>query len=219
MRALIFDFDGVIADSEMLANTVLAEWVSCHGLPTTVEQAMQRYLGKRWPEVIAAVEAQSGRALPADFPQALKMATLERFRAELQEVPGAAAFVRRHAHWRRGIASSSAADRLGVCLERLGLAEDFGEHVYSAELVERGKPAPDIFLLAASRLGVAPADCIVIEDSAGGVRAGLAAGMTVIGLCAASHVSVGHAEVLRAAGAHHVAADWEEVGAFVSATS
>ncbi len=156
MRALIFDFDGVIADSEMLANTVLAEWVSSHGLPTTVEQAMGRYLGKRWPEVMAAIELQSGRALSADFSGRLKAATLDRFRAELKEVRGAAAFVRRHAYHPRCIASSSATDRLHVCLETLGLAGEFGPHVYSADLVTRGKPAPDIFLLAASRLGVAP---------------------------------------------------------------
>jgi HAD superfamily hydrolase (TIGR01509 family) len=182
VRALIFDFDGVIADSEILANTVLAEWVSRHGFSITAEEAMRRYLGKRWADVIAAIEAESGRALPADFSAKLKAATLERLRGALKEVPGASAFVRRHAHRPRGIASSSAADRIRACLEALDLTEDFGGHVYSAELVARGKPAPDVFLLAASRLGVAPADCIVIEDSAGGVRAGLAAGMTVIGL-------------------------------------
>lgn len=144
MNALIFDFDGVIADSEVLANTVLAEWTSRHGLPTTAEEAMRRYLGKRWPEVLAAIEAESGRALPADFSANLMTATLERFRAVLREVPGASAFVRRHARRPRGIASSSAADRIRVCLEVLGLADDFGPHVYSADLVARGKPAPDI---------------------------------------------------------------------------
>jgi beta-phosphoglucomutase-like phosphatase (HAD superfamily) len=88
-------------------------------------------------------------------------------------------------------------------------------HVYSGDMVERGKPYPDIFLLAAERMGIAPTDCIVIEDSAGGVQAGLAAGMTVVGLSAASHVRPGHAERLQAAGAHYLAGGWDQVAAIV----
>jgi beta-phosphoglucomutase-like phosphatase (HAD superfamily) len=210
MGGLIFDFDGVIADSEALANTVLAETVSSHGLSTTLEQALNRYMGKRWPEVIGEIETGIGRTLPDTFSEGLKRATLNRFREELREVAGATAFIRQFSHLPRSIASSSSIDRLRLCLNILGLEKEFA-HVYSGDMVERGKPHPDIFLFAAERMGVEPSQCIVIEDSEGGVRAGLAAGMTVIGLCAASHLRVGHTERLLGAGAHYVAGSWDQV--------
>ncbi len=105
----------------------------------------------------------------------------------------------------RCIASSSSPDRLAACLDILGLADSFGAHVYSASQVKRGKPHPDIFLHAARQVGVAPAEAIVLEDSEGGVRAAVAAGMTAIGFLGASHIGPGHAERLRAAGAHYIA--------------
>ena len=148
-------------------------------------------------------------------PDDLKSTIHARFRDELREVSGARAFIRAHAHLPRAIASSSSADRLAICLEVLGLAPDFGPHVYSADLVTRGKPHPDIFLLAAERLSAHPAACIVIEDSPGGIRAARAAGMTAIGLCAAAHLPPNHAEALRTAGAHHIAANWHDVQAIV----
>jgi HAD superfamily hydrolase (TIGR01509 family) len=104
-----------------------------------------------------------------------------------------------------GIASSSSIDRLQLCLSVLALEAEFGGHVFSADMVARGKPHPDIFLFAASRLGVRPDQCLVIEDSAGGIRAAVAAGMTVVGLCAASHIREGHDLKLRDAGAVHLA--------------
>jgi HAD superfamily hydrolase (TIGR01509 family) len=220
-RALIFDFDGVIADSEGLVNQAMADTLTGLGLPTSLEQSLSTFLGKRWPEVMALVEARlaaQGRAgtMPASFSDDLKTAVHVRFRGHLAEVPGARAFIRAHAHLPRAIASSSSADRLALCLDVLGLAEDFGSHVYSADLVTRGKPDPDIFLLAAERLNADPADCIVIEDSPGGIRAARAAGMTAVGLAAAAHLPAGHAEALRDAGAHHIAANWDDVRAIVT---
>jgi hypothetical protein len=94
---LIYDFDGVIADSEALANTVLAETITSLGRPTTLDEALDRYMGKRWPEVIALIESDLGRALPNSFSEDLKMATLERFSADLREVQGASSFIR-HFH-------------------------------------------------------------------------------------------------------------------------
>jgi HAD superfamily hydrolase (TIGR01509 family) len=215
-RALIFDFDGVIADSEVLVNQAMADTLTGLGLPTTLEQSLSIFLGKRWPEVMALVQARlaaqgRGGTMPASFSDDLKAAVHVRFRGELTEVPGARAFIRAHAHLPRAIASSSSADRLALCLDVLGLAEDFGGHVYSADLVTRGKPNPDIFLLAAERLNADPADCLVIEDSPGGIRAARAAGMTAIGLAAAAHLPPGHAQALGDAGAHHIAASWDDV--------
>ena len=216
VAGLIFDFDGVIADSEALANTVLAEHVGALGLPTTLDDSLARYMGKRWPDVIALIQDGVGRVLPAGFSEDLKAATLERLAAELREVEGAGAFIRRFQALPRCIASSSSPDRLRLCLNVLGLADTFADMVFSADMVERGKPHPDVFLLAADRLRIAPRHCLVIEDSVSGVQAGVEAGMTVLGLCAGSHLREGHAARLLAAGASRVAASWAEAADWVA---
>jgi HAD superfamily hydrolase (TIGR01509 family) len=214
VAALIFDFDGVIADSEAIANTVLAETVTDLGHSTTLDQALARYSGRRWDEAVAEIEAAIGKPLPSDFSNQLKFATFERFRTDLKEVRGASDFIRRFPHIPRCIASSSSMDRLQLCLSVLALEAEFGSHVFSADMVARGKPHPDIFLFAASRLGVSPEKCLVIEDSPGGIRAAVAAGMTVVGLCAASHIRAGHDLRLREAGAVHLAQSWSDVERF-----
>jgi len=212
--ALIFDFDGVIADSEAIANTVLADTVTALGYSTTLDQSLARYSSLRWADVIAEIEATIGKPVPADFFGDLKLATLAKFRTELQEVRGASDFIRQFAHLPRCIASSSSMDRLQLCLSVLGLEAEFDGRVFSADLVARGKPHPDIFLFAAAKLGVSPKECLVIEDSPGGVKGAVAAGMTAIGLCAASHIRDGHDARLRDAGAAHLAHSWAEVEQF-----
>lgn len=209
-RLIIYDFDGVIADSEVVANTVLAEFVTELGTPTTLEDSYRLYMGKRFNEVVAAVEASLGRSLPESFPAEFQQRTLERFRSELRLVDGARQYVDAFAHLPRCIASSSSPDRLAVCLDVLGLQSDFGGRVFSASAVSRGKPHPDIFLHAAEQMQCKPADCIVIEDSPSGVAAGVAAGMTVIGLMAASHMRPEHRARLASAGARFVASTFEE---------
>jgi HAD superfamily hydrolase (TIGR01509 family) len=211
MGALIFDFDGVIADSEAIANTVLAETVTGLGYSTTLDQSLSRFAHRRWVEVMAEIEAATGKPLPTDFSDELKHATFARFRTDLKEVSGAADFIKRFARLPRAIASSSSIDRLKLCLSVLGMEAEFGEHVFSADMVARGKPHPDIFLFAAARLGVSPERCLVIEDSTGGIKAAIAAGMTAVGLCAASHIREGHDVKLREAGALHLAQSWKEV--------
>jgi HAD superfamily hydrolase (TIGR01509 family) len=211
MGALIFDFDGVIADSEAIANTVLAETVTALGHATTLDQALVRYSGKRWADVMAEIKAATGKPLPADFSGELKRSTLDRFRTDLKEVSGATDFIRKFSDIPRCIASSSSMDRLQLCLSILGLEAEFEGRVFSADMVARGKPHPDIFLLAAGKLGATPSECLVIEDSTGGIKAAVAAGMTAIGLCAASHIRDGHDVTLRGAGAVHLANSWCEV--------
>jgi HAD superfamily hydrolase (TIGR01549 family) len=165
---------------------------------------------------MAEIEAAVGKPLPFDFSSELKRATLDRFRTELREVSGAAQFIKRFAHIPRCIASSSSIDRLQLCLSSLALEAEFGDHVFSADMVARGKPYPDIFLFAADKLGAKPSECLVIEDSAGGIKAAVAAGMTTVGLCAASHIRAGHDIKLRDAGAVHLARSWSDVEEFAS---
>jgi HAD superfamily hydrolase (TIGR01509 family) len=214
-RALIFDFDGVIADSEVLSNTVLAEIVTELGVPTTVEDAYRGYMGKRFHEVIAAIEKAVSRTLPQSFDVQYQDRTLERFRQELAPIAGVREFITKFVDLPRCIASSSSPDRLAVCLEVLQMTALFEGRVFSASNVARGKPHPDIFLHASAEIGVSPHKCIVIEDSASGVIAGRAAGCTVIGLLAAGHIRDGHAATLREAGAHYVVADYLEMEGIV----
>lgn len=216
MGALIFDFDGVIADSEALANTVLAETISQLGHATNLDDSLDRYSGRRWDDAMAAIAVTVGKPLPPTFSNDLKVAILDRFRSELKEVSGAGKFIQAFSDVPRCIASSSSIDRLQLCLSALNLTDAFGDNVFSADMVLRGKPHPDLFLLAAERLGAEPKSCLVIEDSTSGIKAAVAAGMTAVGLCAASHIRDGHHLRLREAGAAYVVDSWGEVAQIAS---
>jgi HAD superfamily hydrolase (TIGR01509 family) len=209
-RAIIFDFDGVIADSEVLSNTVIAEFVTELGVPTTLEDAYRDYMGKRFHDVIDAIERAVGGPLPRSFGEQFQERTFQRFRRELVAIAGVREFIARFVDVSRCIASSSSPDRLVLCLDVLEMATLFEGRVFSASNVARGKPHPDIFLHAAAEIGASPHECIVIEDSASGVIAARAAGSTVIGLLAAGHIRDGHAAALTQAGAHHLAVDYRE---------
>jgi HAD superfamily hydrolase (TIGR01509 family) len=211
-RLIVFDFDGVIADSEVLANTVLAEFVTELGVPMTVDDSLRTFMGKRLVDVLESIGVMTRRPLAADAAADFMRRTLARFRTHLQPVPGVHEYLASVEGVARCIASSSSPDRLAVCLDVIGLAAAFGPHVYSASMVARGKPHPDLFLHAAARCGVAPDDAIVIEDSENGVRAGIAAGMTTIGFLGASHIRDGDEARLRRAGAHHIARTYGDVG-------
>ena len=195
----------------MLSNSVIAEIVSEFGVPTTVDDAYRTFMGKRLSEVIEAIELVIGRRVPADFADAYQRRTFEVFRTRLKPVNGAREFIEVWREVPRCIASSSSPERLALSLEVLNMTPLFEGRVFSASNVERGKPHPDIFLHAAEQLGIAPGDCIVIEDSVGGVTAGRAAGATVIGLTAASHIQPGHDARLKQAGADHVVASFAEL--------
>jgi HAD superfamily hydrolase (TIGR01509 family) len=187
------------------------------GHPTTLEDSYRLYMGKRFADVIAAIETAIGRSLPSGFPHDFQTRTLDRLRRDLTPVAGAPEFIAAFDAYPRCIASSSSPDRLAVCLDKLGLAPAFPNSVFSASSVPRGKPHPDIFLFAAEKMRAYPADCIVIEDSASGVEGARAAGMAAIGLLAAGHIQPGQREKLVAAGAHHVVDTFVEIEPIVRA--
>ena len=211
--AIIFDFDGVIADSEVRANLSLAESLTAVGMPTTYDECLRDYHGHNWQETQRRIEARFGRALPADFRETHRTRARARFMEGFDAVPGAPAFLDTLGSTPRAIASSSRAEYIDWALGLFGLRHHFGEHIYSADGWDRGKPHPDIYFAAAKGLGVDPAQCLVIEDSPIGVRAGLAAGMTVVGFCGASHIvdRPAHGEVLRSTGVHHLAFAFDEI--------
>jgi HAD superfamily hydrolase (TIGR01509 family) len=207
---IIFDFDGVIADSEYLSNLILAEGLSGIGLPTTVDQAIELYMGRRWADCLPLMEELRGSPLPEDFLAAQIQQVHSRLVTEVKPVQGLRPFLTAFPHTARCIASSGKLDYIGRCLDQMQLAECF-EHRFSAHDVMRGKPHPDLFLKAAATLAVHPSECVVIEDSPMGVRAGKAAGMFTFGLCAGGHIRQGHADRLVEAGADMVAEGFDQI--------
>ena len=202
---IIFDCNGVLVDSEQIAAAVATEEFARVGVPITPALVMRYFSGRRPADMFAAIEAATKRKLPVNFAARVAAATLVRMRAELRAVPHAA-----HAlTWLRGpkcVASSSPLNRIRMSLETTGLARFF-DHVFSASDVARGKPAPDLFLHAASRMGVQAHDCIVVEDSPAGVSAAAAAGMAPIGFVGGSHASGELGGQLIMAGAQTIVAD------------
>jgi HAD superfamily hydrolase (TIGR01509 family) len=218
---LIFDFDGVIADSETLSNTLLGETLTAFGRLTTTEDAMRRYMGRRWSDNLALMAQDFGGQVPAGFEDALRNVTRVRMRAEVEPVPGVAAFIAehtaKHLHTPVCIASSSSPEWLGDMTRKFGFAPHFEGRLFSATNVARGKPAPDIFLHAADGMRtVASQRCIVVEDSPAGVAGAKAAGMTAIGFCGASHIRAGHDDKLRGAGADAIATSWPDVAGIIA---
>jgi HAD superfamily hydrolase (TIGR01509 family) len=206
---IIFDFDGVVVDSELIANEVLAEMISELGVPMTTEAVMRVFVGKRLDDVVIEIGAITGRPVDASIGVDLTRRTLERFRRDLREMPGLRDYISALSAVKRCIASSSSRERIDACLDMLRLRDAFS-HVFSASQVARGKPHPDLFLHAASQLAVEPANVIVLEDSEAGIRAAVAGGMLPIGFVGGSHIGVDHEARLRAAGARYIARSFAE---------
>ncbi|MEF8754262.1 MAG: HAD family hydrolase [Accumulibacter sp.] len=200
---VIFDCDGVLVDSEPIASRVLAEALSEIGFPLTAQQAIDRYTGISLGAVLALVEADWRRQLPAGFAARLGERDQAAFAAELQPVSGAAEMLA-SLGLPCCVASSGTIGKIRGNLSLTGLLQYLEPHLFSATMVARGKPAPDLFLHAAATMAVPPADCVVIEDSIAGVQAARAAGMRVFGFHGGGHARPDSAAALRAAGATRV---------------
>jgi HAD superfamily hydrolase (TIGR01509 family) len=211
--AILFDFDGVLIESEFIGNKHIADYLTSIGHPTTPEQSMANFMGYAGKDFLDRVEAWIGRALPEDFFAAREIEDARVMAEGIGEVAGAVAFVRSlPADLPKAVVSSSSTRWIRRHLEHLGLSDAFGEHLYSGrEHVERGKPQPDLYLFAADKLGVAIGDCAIIEDSPVGATGAVASGGHVIGLCAGNHCAPDHADRLRAIGVAAVASSFDEV--------
>ena len=211
--AIIFDFDGVLLESEFEGNRLLAELLTELGHRHTVEDAIRSYVGLAGPQFLEAIEARIGGPLPPQFHERRKEQSVRALREGVRAVVGAVEFVRDlPPDVGQAVASSSSTRWLHGHLANLGLADLFGAHVYSGrEHVERGKPAPDLYLHAAGELGVPIERCAIIEDSEIGVTGALASGAFVIGLAAGAHCLDGHSDRLRVLGVEHMAENFDEV--------
>ena len=210
--AILFDFDGVLIESEWAGNKQIADWLTANGHPTTTAEAMDLFMGLSGPDFHAAMERRIGGALPDAFVAARREEDARVLREGLDEVAGAVAFVRSlPPDLPRAVVSSSSTHWITTHLDHLGLRHAFS-HVFSGkEHVARGKPAPDLYLYAAEKLGVPIGRCAIIEDSPVGATGAVASGGYVIGLCAGSHCAPDHGERLQSLGVNAVATDFAEV--------
>lgn len=217
--AIIFDFDGVLIESEYAGNLQIARTLTELGFPTTVDQALATFVGLGGRDFLDAVAGHIGGPVPDAFHSARKLEDERVLTLGIEAVAGAEAFVRSlPASLPRAIASSSTTHWIETHLAHIGLREAFGAHIYSGrEHVSRGKPAPDIYLHAAQALGVDIVRTLIIEDSRVGVTGAVASGARVVGLAVGQHCGPGHEAILRSAGAPLVVHDFAALEHLIAA--
>ena len=209
-QLVIFDCDGVLVDSERITNRVFAEALGELGLAFTLEDMYEHFMGRSMAQCLDKITELLGRPPPADFVTIYRARSTRALEAEVTPVHGIERALAQIAiPW--CVASSGAHDKMRLTLGRTGLLPHFEGKLFSVTEVARAKPAPDVFLHAASHCGVAPADCAVVEDTPTGVAAAVAAGMTVLGFAALTP-----RDRLRAAGAHCVFDDMAELPALLA---
>lgn len=210
--AVIFDCDGVLVESEILGNQILAEFLTDHGYACTTEQSIALFAGRAMSGIIEKATELTGRDM-RDACERIFIARLEAaFTDRLTPVPGIPELIA-SLTVPKAVASNSPVSRLSLSLRRTNLLGLFGPHVYSADHVAKPKPAPDLFLHAAAGLGVPPDRCLVIEDGPGGIAAAHAAGMRCIAFAAGGHCTPTHIQKLRASTALHTAHTTAELAA------
>lgn len=188
-KAIIWDCDGVLIDSEVLSCTAAVEILAELGYKITLEKYLNDFMGKSTAQMFSDIEAETGLQLQKNFPDAtLQQRQKDIFTQHLKATEGMAETLKQLTI-PMAIASGSSSARLEHTLKITQLFDFFKDHIYSAEMVKNGKPAPDVFLYAADKLGVNPADCLVIEDSIHGVHGAKAAGMDVFAFMGGSHMN------------------------------
>lgn len=212
---IIFDCDGVLVDSEPLANQVMADYLNEQGLPCTRMQASTRFVGLSFASIRKSIQIEDGVTLPATFEQEVMRRDLEVFKTNLKAINGVADVLTSLA-LAKCVASSGNHGKIRNSLTLTDLLDHFGHNIFSATDVVHGKPAPDLFLHAARNMGALPKNTIVIEDSLVGVQAGVAAGMRVFGFLGGGHIGVGHGQRLLSAGAELVFERMQDLNALIN---
>ena len=215
---VIFDCDGVLVDSEIITNDVAVEFFNKAGFSISTEDALHRFLGKSDARMCAEMEAEMGKSLPADFLKQLHEATLQALSQNLKMIEGVKDVLGSFT-CKKCVASSSVPEKILNSLNQVGLISFFfQDSIFSATMVKRSKPAPDLFLFSAERMNVEPSKCVVIEDSLSGVQAAVAAGMDVIGFTGGSHLKnwPEHREKLRQAGALSICTHMRDLAQYLA---
>ncbi len=214
IELVIFDCDGVLLDSEIIACSADAEALRKIGYDISTEQMAMRFAGVPDGAIDAIIEIELGKSLPKHFRADIKRTVLEKYRTELRSITGAHSLLST-LKTKKCVASSAAPAKLALGLVETDLYELVYPYIFSAHLVAQGKPHPDIFEYAAKAMNVHTAQCLVLEDSVAGVTAAVAANMKCIGFTGGSHCQTGHANRLQAAGAFQVIDRLEQLMDFV----
>lgn len=199
IELLISDCDGVLVDSEILSERIVMDELSRHAPRTELEKLLEGTFGLTTRDIIQRVEERFGITLPEGIHKDIRTRAEQLIATQVEPIPGVKEALER-IDLPLAVASNSQRHSVVSSVARAGLTERVAGHIFSADMVEHPKPAPDVYLLAARTMGVSPENCLVIEDSATGVRAALAAGMRVIGFTGASHIPPKHGETLRRLG-------------------
>ncbi|MCY0148441.1 HAD family hydrolase [Hoeflea sp. G2-23] len=186
-KLIIFDCDGVLVDSEVISANVLIDALASIGVVVDFAHVQTHFLGRSWATVAAEIRNSHGYLPGNDFEEMYRSQLLKRFERELVPTPGMVALLQ-SLTVNVCVATSSTPKRAKRSLELTGLSPFFGADVFTASEVEHGKPAPDLFLHAASRMQVDPAECLVIEDAVPGIQAAIHAGMQVLRFTGGSHL-------------------------------
>jgi HAD superfamily hydrolase (TIGR01509 family) len=213
---LICDCDGVLVDSEVIADRVIVETLSATFPGVDFESVAKTAFGQQTSRFLAGLETQFGIEMPADFLDTID----HNIEAELARSLGPIVGVRdalSRVTLPAAVVSNSHMARVTASVRRAGLADIFGPRVFSAEQVARPKPFPDVYLYAARQLGVEPARCVVVEDSVSGLNAARAAGMKTIAFVGASHIPDGYADVLRGMGVTRIIERMEQLPELIAA--
>jgi HAD superfamily hydrolase (TIGR01509 family) len=215
---VIFDCDGVLVDSEIISARVDSELLARLGFEINPQEVALRFAGYTTEKIFREIGKEMGRAIPDDLIREAQQETDRRLGSEVEAIPGVQEMLD-NLDDPRCICSNSRPERLEITLRHTGLWDRFRPYVFSAPAVGegRGKPAPDVFLHAASVFEVSPADAVVIEDSIAGVTGAVAAGMRVIGFTGASHTWTGHSDALVDVGALTVVRRMADLAATIEA--
>ncbi|HEX3863460.1 MAG TPA: HAD family hydrolase [Stellaceae bacterium] len=197
---VIFDCDGVLVDSEPIVNRAHAETLTACGCAFDGAELLERFCGMSDKDMLATIERERGWMRPSDYETRVAAIVARDYATSLQAIDGVAA-VLAALTVPCCVASSGVPAQIRRGLGATGLAGYFGDRLFSATMVARGKPAPDLFLYAAARMQARPAHCVVIEDSLPGVAGAVSAGMTAIGFVGGGHCRSDHAQRLAAHGA------------------
>ena len=212
---VIFDCDGVLVDSELLINCAHADALRRHGYPVTAEMLAERFTGVSDADMLRAIEREHGIAPPENY-EALVNALIDSVcETSLVATPGTLGALAA-LDVSTCVASGGILPRIRTSLRIVGLLDRFDPYLFSATMVARGKPAPDLFLHAAGSMGIPPGRCLVVEDSVAGVQAAIAAGMTAIGFCGGKHCRPDHADRLRQHGAISAISDMGDLLPLIS---
>ncbi|WP_173931069.1 HAD family hydrolase [Chelativorans sp. Marseille-P2723] len=217
---IIFDCDGVLVDSEIVAARVEAEMLRKAGYEITPEELAERYAGLTFRDILMRIETEAQMLFQASLIDQAEARVDARLKAEVKPIEGAARAVA-SIDMEKCVCSNSGSERIAAMLAKTGLAQFFEGRIFSSRDTpsKRPKPAPDVFLHASKTMGAEPKRTIVIEDSVHGIAGARAAGMRVIGFTGASHTHPGHASMLMEAGAETTIHRMADLNAVISALS